>query len=74
MNSLTHIATFELDDNKAKYTSFHRDFVFKMRLISKNAGDSAVTKADKVINVAGAVAVLFAGLYFVPLSLFILMG
>ncbi len=49
-------------------------FVFKMRLISKNAGDSAVTKADKIINVAGAVAVLFAGLYFVPLSLFILMG
>jgi hypothetical protein len=74
MNGVTHMATFELDDDKVKYASFHSDFVFKTRLISKNAGDSAVTKADKIINAAGAVAVLLAGLYFVPLSLSILMG
>ncbi|MDD4356960.1 MAG: hypothetical protein PHN98_06875 [Smithellaceae bacterium] len=74
MNSVTHIATFELDADKNKYAPFHREFVFRKRRMSKIAGDSVVTKADKIINTVGAVAVILAGLYFVPLSLFILMG
>ena len=74
MNSLTHIATFEFDDNKAKYTSFHQDFVFTTRRMQDFTGDCAVSKVDKIINVAGAIAVILAALYFVPLSLSILMG
>jgi hypothetical protein len=74
MNSLTHIATFGFDDNKTKYTSFHQDFVFRTRRMQDFTGDCAVSKVDKIINVAGTIAVILAALYFVPLSLSILMG
>lgn len=74
MNSFTHIATFEFDDSKAKYTSFHQDFVFQTRRMQDFTGNCAVSKADKIINAAGAIAVILAALYFIPLSLSILMG
>jgi hypothetical protein len=74
MNSLIHIGTYEFDDNEAKYTSFHQDFVFRTRRMQDFTGNCAVSKADKIINAAGAIAVILAALYFIPLSLSILMG
>ncbi len=74
MHSVTHTATFELDADKNKCTSFHRELVFRNRCMTKISGDSAVTKADKIINAAGAIVVILAGTYFLPLSLSILLG
>jgi hypothetical protein len=74
MNILTHTATFEVDAYHDKYASFHREFVRRTVRMHDFTGDCAVMKADKIINAAGVIAVILAALYFVPLSLSILMG